>query len=156
MSCCVYGGGEEKPQTLHYAALCRKTFPRRVRGTADPSTARPTARRGRRDDKGKSDGSMESGCLTGVFFITLGGRRPMGNSGRNDNVAWKTMFSVPKPNCHLDRSAAEWRDLRFLFSLSRAECSQGLLERGCLHIDSTELMCCQVSAHGFRKIQTAG
>jgi hypothetical protein len=29
-----------------------------------------------RDDKGKSDGSIESGCWTEAFFITLGGPGP--------------------------------------------------------------------------------
>ena len=49
--------------------LCRKTFPRKVRGTADPSA---TLRFGR-DDKGEGDGSIKSRCWTEAFFITLGG-----------------------------------------------------------------------------------
>jgi hypothetical protein len=44
------------------------------------------------------------------------------------------------------------RRRRFLLRLSRAECSQGLLERGCLHIGGPELMRCQVAAYGCRKI----
>jgi hypothetical protein len=33
----------------------------------------PTARRGGRDDKGEDEASIESGCWTEAFFITLGG-----------------------------------------------------------------------------------
>jgi hypothetical protein len=32
---------------------------------------------GSRDDKGKGNGSIEGGCWTEAFFITLVGRRPM-------------------------------------------------------------------------------
>jgi hypothetical protein len=27
--------------------------------------------------------------------------------------AWKNQLSIPSQLCHLDRSAAQWRDLRF-------------------------------------------
>ena len=38
-----------------------------------------------RDDKGKGDGSIESGCWTEAFFITLGGPKAHDYSGRDDN-----------------------------------------------------------------------
>jgi hypothetical protein len=77
-----------------------------------------------RDDKGKGNGSIESGCRTGAFFITLGGPQANDHSGRDDNpcckrittLSWKGIPSNPQQNCHPDRSVAEWRDLRFPFS----------------------------------------
>ena len=64
-----------------------------------------------RDDKGKGDRSVESGCRTEAFFITLGGPKAHDSSGRDDNsVAAKvshfleTRNSILKPNCHLDRT----------------------------------------------------
>jgi len=49
----------------HSATLYRKTFPRRVRGTAGPSAPL----RSGRDDKGKGNGCIESGCRTEAFLI---------------------------------------------------------------------------------------
>jgi hypothetical protein len=61
-------------RSLHHATLCRKTFPGKVRGTADPSA---TLRFGR-DDKGEGEASKESGCWTERVFHHLGwARRPM-------------------------------------------------------------------------------
>ena len=52
----------------------RKTFPRRVRRTADPSASL----RSGRDDKGEGDGSIKSGCETEAFFHhPWVGRRPV-------------------------------------------------------------------------------
>src|ERR1700741_2835415 len=38
-----------------------------------------------RDDKGKGDRSVESGCWTEAFFITLGGPKAHDSSSRDDN-----------------------------------------------------------------------
>jgi hypothetical protein len=62
------------PNNRSYWSLdnCRKTFPGKVRGTADPSA---TLRFGR-DDKGEGKASMESGCWTEGSSPWVG-HRPM-------------------------------------------------------------------------------
>ncbi len=74
----------------------RKTFPRKIRGTADPSA---TLRSGR-DDKGKGSASIQIGCC---------GRRTAGPSttlrfGRDDTLVW-VPTSQSKEKCHPNRSA---------------------------------------------------
>jgi hypothetical protein len=58
-----------------------KNISRKGRQHRDLST---TLRFGR-DDKGEGGASIESGCWTEAFFITLGGPQAHGNSGREDN-----------------------------------------------------------------------
>jgi hypothetical protein len=47
-----------------------------------------------------------------------------------DGAFVKTRNSTPKKNCHLDRSVAEWRDLRF--SLFPYYSEAGFMETVCL------------------------
>jgi hypothetical protein len=47
-----------------------------------------------RDDKGKGNGSIESGCWTEAFFITLGGPQAHDSSGRNDKFVWARRFVI--------------------------------------------------------------
>ena len=129
----------EKPQIspLRFATHCRKTFPGKVRGTADPSASPDFLSRvvasvncmwfslgenhksgagqscevGKsgyaRDDKGKGDGSIESRCWTEAFSAETAFRREVALS-----------FVIPseaKGSAVFStvRSGAEWRDLRF-------------------------------------------
>jgi hypothetical protein len=48
-----------------------------------------------RDDKGKGDGSIENGCWTETFFITLGGPQAHENSGRDDKVVYEVGDDSP-------------------------------------------------------------
>ena len=48
-----------------------------------------------RDDKGKADRSIKSGCWTEAFFITLGGPKAHYSSGRDDKVATKVGDDSP-------------------------------------------------------------
>jgi hypothetical protein len=45
-----------------------------------------------RDDKGKGNGSIESGCRTEAFFNTLGGPQAHDSSGRDDNSSYTNKF----------------------------------------------------------------
>jgi hypothetical protein len=85
--------------------------------TADLSTT--LLRSSGRDDKGEGGSSIECGCRTEPIFHHPGwGRRPM-----NSPVDMTILLSLhelqpaklaPRQNCHPDRSAAQWRDLRFV------------------------------------------
>ncbi len=57
-------------RSLHHATLSTKTFPRKVRGNCRSLGFA-------RDDKGKCNGSIGSGCWPEAFFITLVSRAPM-------------------------------------------------------------------------------
>ena len=74
------GDSGESSRTPHGCALSKNISRKGPRGTADRSAAGPTASRGRRDDKGKGDGSI-GGCWTEASFITLGGPQAHGYSG---------------------------------------------------------------------------
>ena len=111
VQCCLAGNP---------GALCRKTFPRKVRGTADPSA---TLRSGR-DDKGDGDGSIKSGYGTEAFFSSPWvGRRPMIppvemtnlSLGNCQFIHW--MQDRPWPNKFVISTGAQRSDLRFLFSV---------------------------------------
>jgi hypothetical protein len=63
---------------------------------------------------------MESGGWTNAFFITLGWPQAHDSSGRDDKVVIPRNFKAGtvvrlQQICRLDRSVAEWRDLRFSF-----------------------------------------
>jgi hypothetical protein len=69
------GGGTPQIPRLRYAL------------SKNISTKGPRNRRSlgfARDDKGNGYGSVESGCWTEAFFITLGGRRAHDSFGRDD------------------------------------------------------------------------
>jgi hypothetical protein len=65
-----------------------------------------------RDDKGKGVGSIESGCWTEAFFISLGGPEAHDFSGRDDKFVepstgplfMGTQHIFLQQICHLDRS----------------------------------------------------
>jgi hypothetical protein len=59
---------------IHSAALCRKTFPGKVRGTADPSAALGMT-------KGRGALSLRAVAKQKPFFITLGGSQAHDSSG---------------------------------------------------------------------------
>jgi hypothetical protein len=48
------------------------------------------------------------------FFIHLGGPQAHDLSGRDDKSVEGDTSLIPPQNCHLDRSEAQWRDLRFV------------------------------------------
>ena len=86
-----------------------------------------------RDDKGEGCASGESGGWTEAIFVFVNGPKATGTPDGDDKVVEllraahrleKPQFSPEQP-CHLDRSAAEWRDLRFLFG------SKGLGSAAC-------------------------
>jgi hypothetical protein len=58
------------------------------RKTADPS---PSLRFGR-DDKGKGDSSIESGCRTEAFFIFLGGPQAHPTLGMTKRRGWRALL----------------------------------------------------------------
>jgi hypothetical protein len=133
-----------------YASLCRKTFPRKSRRTAGPSTAL----RSGRDDKGEgwrfqkmTRTSIEWVAQVSLLRPECSGQNPLrgetqvskarpGPTTHSEMVALfldrgimglrptqgdekRLSFSNYSPGkrrpplCHLDRSAAKWRDLRF-------------------------------------------
>jgi hypothetical protein len=65
---------------IHYATPCRKAFPGRVRGTADPSTAL----RSGRDDKGEGGALREDWLVAGKTADPSTALR----SGRDDTSVW--------------------------------------------------------------------
>ena len=95
-----------------------------IANTAFPCSFLPELAAGKsspRDDKGKGDGSVESGCWTEAFFITLGGpqARPQAHdsSGRDDNsigllkfippAAFLDIFPAKNVSSRLERSEVE-------------------------------------------------
>jgi hypothetical protein len=53
------------------------------------------------------------------FHRKSGGAKPRDLQFRGPFV--KTLKSILKQNCHLDRSVAEWRDLRFYLGATKFE-----------------------------------
>jgi hypothetical protein len=108
-------GGEPQISPLPYALS--KNISRKGRQHRDLST---TLRFGR-DDRGEGGAFMESGLGQKAFFITLGGPQAHDSSGRDDNSIFKARVGISRrktraplqQNCHLDRSVAQRRDLRF-------------------------------------------
>jgi hypothetical protein len=70
---------------------------------APGKSAAPTARRGRRDDKGKGCGAMESGGWSQALFITLGGPQAHDHSGQDDKFV-ERLAAVPRTT---ERSVVE-------------------------------------------------
>jgi hypothetical protein len=74
-----------------------------------------TALRSGRDDKGEGGASRQSSRYMEAAFHNLEWAKGPGRLLFGNNSAWKHR----PPLCHLDRSAAQWRDLRLSSSNHR-------------------------------------
>jgi hypothetical protein len=120
---------EKKPQISpqRCATLCRKTFPGKVRRTADPSAARrdrfasvPRHAGAKRDDKGEDNGSYRSGCRTKAFFITSGGPQAHDSSVEKHFHEGSAELQIPPRQAGTGRLRSE----SVTFSISLVVCGR--------------------------------